>query len=365
MKCPIWMLIGVLALTAPSMTHGAEGYEIVAELEQPPGNITVTPDGRIVFSMMQFFETELRAGELVDGEIVPFPNAQWSLGGGKDHIACDSILGIASDPLGIVWMLDNGARGASTPKLIGWDTRTDTLHKVIYIAEPVLAEESFLNDMAVDRTHNKVFISDTAGEQGAIVIVDLKTGYSRRVLEGHTSTVPKDIDLVIDGRPAQSRTPEGELERPRVAVNGIALDAQNEWLYFCPFSGETMYRAPVEALLDESLSANQLAATVETYFSGKPISDGMGIDHAGNIYLTCVGKNGVGVITPEREFKMLFQDDDIVRWPDGMSYAPDGYMYIVANQLHLLPRMTGGAMEAEPPYYIIRFQALAPGVIGR
>lgn len=357
------LLIPLLAFAAFAGDHP---FEVVAELDEPPGNITVTPDGRIIFSMSQAFQTDLRVGELVDGAIVPFPNEEWSLGGYReDRVSLDTVLGLQSDPLGIVWMLDNAARGGSTPKLVGWDTRADELHKVIYVTGPALIEGSFLNDLAVDRTRNKIYISDTAGARGALIVTCIETGASRRVLEGHVSMVPEDVDLMIaSDRPAQRRQPDGTLAKPRIAVNGLALDVKNEWLYYGPLNGLTMYRVRVDDLVDESLSESQRAARVEAY-SEKTISDGMGVDWEGNIYVTAVSDDHVGVITPDREYNVLFSDPVITRWPDGMSYGPDGYMYIIANQLYLTPGMTGGEMEAEPPFYIIRFPALAPGVIGR
>lgn len=357
-------LLFLIALSPLVAVADEYPFEILAELDVPPGNITVTPDGRIIFSTVQFFETDLRVGELVDGEVVPFPNADWSLGENKPHMHIDAALGIQSDPLGIVWILDNGKRNNVPQKLVAWDTRTDSLYKVITITAPVISDDSFLNDLSVDRTHEKIYLSDTAGDQGALVIVDIKTGYAKRVLEGHVSMIPEDIDLVIDGRPAVNRAEDGSLSRPRVAVNGLALDAKNEWLYYGPFSSTSMYRVRTADLLDPSLTPDELADRVERY-SDKPLSDGMGVDWAGNIYITSISENAVGVITPEREYKTLFSSEDQVRWPDGMSYAPNGYMHIVANQLHLTPRMTGGRMEASPPYFIIRFKALAPAVVGR
>ncbi|MBZ0255768.1 hypothetical protein K8I31_06875 [bacterium] len=357
------LLIAIPSFAA-DWEEGKYPYEVVAQLDQAPGNITVTPDGRILFSMMQFFETDLRAGEWKDGSLLSFPNDAWALGGDKNHVAFDTPLGIQSDPDGIVWVLDNAERGGTQQKLVAWDTKTNSLQKVIYICAPVVTEGSFLNDLSVDMTHKKIFMSDTAGDKAALVVVDIETGYARRLLEGHKSVLPEDIDLVIDGRACATLDADGNPVRPRVAVNGLALGPNNEWLYYGPFSSHSMYRIRVADLLDESLSNGALSKRVERY-SEKPISDGMGTDSAGNIYLTSVSDNAVGVITPDRQFKVLFKDDAVVRWPDGMSYGPDGYMYIVANQLHLTPRMNAGVMEAKPPYSIIRFKALAPGTIGR
>jgi hypothetical protein len=35
-------------------------------------------------------------------------------------------------------------------------------------------------------------------------------------------------------------------------------------------------------------------------------------------------------------------------------------MYVAVNKLHLSAKLNAGETESEPPYYIIRFPALAP-----
>lgn len=115
------MLIALLAGAALQRTGEVDAadleLETVAELEMAPGNITVTPDGQVIFSLHQHFEPQLRVAALgADGEIEPFPNEHWNAGDEPGGLALDSVLGIQSDTRGIVWMLDNGMRNDITPK---------------------------------------------------------------------------------------------------------------------------------------------------------------------------------------------------------------------------------------------------------
>ena len=57
----------------------AGDLQIVACLDQAPGNLTVTSEDRIIASLHQHFSPELRVVEIVgDGELKLFPNPAWS-----------------------------------------------------------------------------------------------------------------------------------------------------------------------------------------------------------------------------------------------------------------------------------------------
>jgi len=339
--------------------------EDVASLSEGPGNITVTPGGRIVMSLHQFFSPRWRVAELTkDGKLRPFPDEDWSAGGAHGRVALDSVLGIQSDSQGVVWMLDNGMRAGATPKLVGWDTRRERLARIIYLPAPVTPDDAFVNDLAIDESHNAIYIADPAGGgNAALIVVDLVTGLARRVLEGHTSVVPEDMDLMIDGVPVRVRRPDGSTVRPRVGVNPIALDARGDWLYYGPMHGTSLYRVTTQDLLNHALGEGALAARVDRY-SDKPICDGISIDTADNIYISDVGSNALGVVGPDRRYRILVSDPRL-SWPDAFSFGPDDYLYTVANQLHRTAVLNGGEASARPPYRVLRLRPLAPGIPGR
>ncbi|MDJ0575395.1 MAG: L-dopachrome tautomerase-related protein, partial [Xenococcaceae cyanobacterium MO_234.B1] len=316
--------------------------EVVAELTLAPGNITLTPEGQIFVSLHQFYSPEMRVVEITtDGKLIAFPNREWSEGGQVEQIALDSVLGIQSDTNGIVWMLDNGIRGKSTPKLVGWDTRDRELARLIYLPPPIAPDNAFVNDLAVDLTHNAIYIADPAGgENAALIVVDLKTGWARRVLQRHQSVMPEEIDLAIDGVPVRVKQSDGTIIRPREGVNPIALDAQNEWLYFGPMHGTSIYRIQTVDLCNPNLSVAELASRVELY-SDKPISDGISIDQEGNIYISELAANGIGAITTDRRYQRLITDERL-SWPDAFSFGPDGYLYVTSNQLHRSASLNAG-----------------------
>jgi len=336
---------------------------VVASLDEVPGNITVTPDKRIIFSLHQFFSPDWRVAEWTQQGIKPFPNPDTASPNDPD-IILHSVLGLQSDSKGIVWMLDNGMRGNATPKLVAWDTRQNRLHKVIMLPAPLTPDDAFVNDLAVDETHDSIYITDPAGgDNAALIVVDISSGDARRVLQGHQSVVPEDTDLIIAGEALEISQADGSTVRPRVGANPIALDASNEWLYYGPMHGTSLYRIRVNDLLDREIEAEALADKVERY-GRKPISDGISIDSDGNVYITDLANNAIGVIDHSREYRIYITDERL-SWPDALSFGPDNRLYTVSNQLHKSALLHGGEETAKPPYYIFSFTPLAAGVSGR
>lgn len=74
-----WSLLFPLLLCVACATQPVpeSRLEVVAELEQGPGNIAVTPDGRLIISQHPIYRPEIRVIELLpDGTVRPFPNAE-------------------------------------------------------------------------------------------------------------------------------------------------------------------------------------------------------------------------------------------------------------------------------------------------
>lgn len=330
------------------------GFEIVAEFDEAPGNITVTPSGRIIMSLHQFYEPKYSVVEvLADNSIVPFPNAALNLSQEPQALKLDSVLGIKADSNGTVWMLDNGLRSGTTPKLVAWDTQTDKLHKVIYLPAPVAPKNAFVNDLVIDNVRKRVFITDPAGgSNAALIVVNLQSGSAQRVLEGHQSVLPEKVDLMINRRPLRVKDQDGKVKHPRIGVNPIAMDSNNEWVYFGAMHGQSLYRIRTNDLANPASQKSALAERVERY-SPKPISDGITMDKSGRIYLGELAENAIGVITPKRTYKRLAQSPKL-SWVDSLAISPKGAVYAVVNRLHLSAPLNGGKRISKPPYYLIR-----------
>ena len=193
--------------------------------------------------------------------------------------------------------------------------------------EPIFPDDAFFNDLAVDLTHKAIYISHSAGvEESALIVVNLDTGEARRVLQGHASMIPERRNLQMNGKVLNFTMPDSGRLKMLIGVNPIALDSTNDWLYYGTMNGENMYRIRTSDLINADLTYDQLAQRVERY-SEKPICDGISLDNAGNIYVSDLQANSIGVIRPDRSYSMLVTDPRI-SWPESFSFGPDGYLLL-------------------------------------
>lgn len=368
-KYGLWAIAIASIIISSSLTNYSAAVarprklEVVAQfnLDNPPGNLAITPEGRLIMSQHQFYGASLRVVEVYDdGSIDPFPNGSWSSKPSDRGVGLNNVLGLRGDKNGVVWMLDRSPGEGQPGKIVAWDTIDNQLERVIYLPQPIIADNSFLNDLAVDLEHNKIYLTDTAsGVNSALIVVDLVTGFSRRVLEGDVSTRPEDLAIVIDDR---TITLGGE--PAKIGVNPITIDPQNEWVYYAPMSGTSLYRIAVKDLLDESLLPTELSSKVERY-GDKPICDGITIDSQGNVYITSITDHALGVVEPNGKYRTLYQDDQLLNWTNGMAFGRDDYIYVTVSQLQNSPAINNGENNFQPPFYIVKFPALASGEVGR
>lgn len=333
--------------------------EVAKFSETRPGNITVTPNGRMIVSMQPLDGPALKVVEVLkDGSKAPFPTQDWADGPEVGELGLSAVIGVDTDSNGVVWMLDMGS-DISGPRLLGWNSETNTPHADLQIDKSALTANSFLQDFAIDEKRGQIYIADmTLGNlagpsKPAIVIVDQKTGEARRLLEVAEQFISPDRDVVIDGGLMAAKGEDGSLNNLRFGLNPIAISDDSEWVYFGTVNGEQVFRIPAAKLADPSVnSADDLNTFIEEYGPKKP-SDGMTFNPNGGLFVSDIENSAIGLTTAGK-YEVLIQDERL-SWPDGFDVAQDGYVYVTQNQLHKHPAFNQGVNGTKAPFYVMRF----------
>jgi sugar lactone lactonase YvrE len=343
-----------------------------------PTGVTVSHKGRIFVNFPKWGdEVEFTVAEIREGRPVAYPNEEINRTNPYDLAAAlVSVQSVVVDPADRLWILDTGSpmfqpTQFGGPKLVCVDLATDQVIKVILFHQDVALPTTYLNDIRFDLRRGDegmAFITDSA-DQGAngIIVVDLATGESWRKLHDHPSTKAEGLKSflpVVEGRPLLERQPGGKTKPISMGSDGIAISADGARLYYCPLASRRLYSVSTEALAYRSLSDDAVAATVIDEGDKGGGSDGLESDAAGYIYATSYEHNAILRCRAGEEWETVVHDPRLL-WPDTLSIAADGYLYVTANQLHRQARYQMGKDFRQKPYSLFRVRINAQPVLLR
>ncbi|AEI37283.1 L-dopachrome tautomerase-related protein [Zymomonas mobilis] len=361
----------VQAQTPITGENGDQGYEpagnleIIADFYGPgPSGIVVTKTNRIFVGFPRHAINHRGAtlGELVNGQVIPWPNADISLPSNKaaaDRLV--SIHGMTMDAQGMIWAIDDGklaghpiASGAA--KILCFDPQNKTILHRILLHRPVLLPDSHMNDLSVDLTHGPqgtVYVTDSSfGHQPALIVVDIASGKQRRVLAKHYSTQAEPHFMaVVEGRPLVY-SPD---QKPRFVVggiDGITISPDSSRLFYSPLTSRRLYSLPTSLLSDSKITEEQLAAAVIDE-GEKGVADGLATDSSGRIYTTNFEHDAIFRRHTDGSFDLMVHDPRILS-PDGI-FCTDTHVYCTLGQWNRLAGFNGGKDMRRPPYHLIRF----------
>ena len=339
--------------TTPLLASSA--LEEVLAYDQPVGNVAVNRDGRVFFTVHpESRPTGNKLLEYVRGAAMPFPSAA------AQSELFDTVLGVAIDRFNRLWTIDHGNHGLRAARIVAIDLDTNQVLREQNLGPDIAPAGSFLQDLQVSADGKTIVIADASfwRRKPAIIVYDVETGNARRVLESHASVSAENYVIRNGGKTMEFLSGVVAL---RGGIDGIALT--RDWLYYGALSGSGLYRVRLRDLRDESLPPAQLMRRVERV-SDKPLSDGMSVDLAGNVYITDVEHGSIFIARPGRDLQTLIKSEKL-RWPDALSFGPGGYLYIADSALAELILQSREHIDAAGPYRIFRFKPGADGYPGQ
>lgn len=356
-------------------THGTIEQVFAFQGSMPTG-VTVSQTGRIFVNYPRWGgPVPFTVAELKNGREVAYPEAEIN----RFDPAADaaraaerfvSVQSVVIDPRDRLWVLDTGSIKFQPvipggPKLVGIDLATNRAFKTISFTPDVVLPTTYLNDLRFDLRKGAggvAYITDSSDKgPNGVIVVDLETGRSHRRLHDHPTTKAEPLFLpFVEGRPLMQRRPGQPPQHLRIGSDGIAISADGARLFYCPLASHRLYSVSTDALLDETLSDAQVAATVKDE-GMKPASDGLESDAEGRVYATAYEHNAIARRRADGTYEPIIHDPRAL-WPDTMALATDGYLYFTANQLHRQADYHEGRDLRVKPYSLFRVKVDAAPV---
>jgi len=363
-----WMIsalvAGALSGAIGAAAAGTAKIERVAAFTGAmPTGVTVTETGRIFVNFPKWGDdVQYTVAELRDGKTYAYPDAAFNRDNPDPAKGLISVQSVVADGQGRLWILDTAAPGFAAPraggaKLVAVDLATDKVVKTIVFPAGVILPTTYVNDVRFDfraGSEGVAYVTDSSlTGPGGIIVLDLASGAATRRLSGSRFTAPDPAFVPrVEGKVLATKGPDGKPQPFNVASDGIALSPDGATLYFTALSSRTLYAVPTALLRDPGVGEAQLEQAVRD-LGRKGASDGLEADAKGTVYAGDYEHNAIRSLAPGGTWKTLAQGPDML-WPDTMSIGPNGYLYVMANQLHRQAGFNGGKDLRRQPYRLLR-----------
>ncbi|MGJ8667854.1 MAG: SMP-30/gluconolactonase/LRE family protein [Oceanococcus sp.] len=333
--------------------------EVAANLDYPAGNIAVTPSGRVFFTLHPEARPPVNIVEWRDEKAHAWPSENMQPGGSHPD-ALHEVLSIRIDQQNRLWALDNGTHGLKAGRLLAFDLDSGKLVHNYSFPRELAGLGSHLNDFQVSPDGETIYIADASffAKTPAILVYDVVQKQARRVIEQHESVDAEHYLPVVQGRAMQAFG----LVTIRPGVDSIALSPGGDWLYFAPVTNNYMYRVATRLLRDPTRDSKSITSRIKR-LGLKTMSDGLTTDQSGNIYISDLEHSAILRMSPKGELTTLLKTEKL-RWPDGFSFGPDGWLYVTASSLHQVIGLPPSSVKKHAPYQVFRIKTDALGRIG-
>lgn len=257
--------------------------------------------------------------EVLDNrESIPFPNKKWNSWKLETpttdslFVAIQSVVAFEN----MLYVLDTRNplfKGViENPRIFVFDLNTNQLKKNYQLNEASFHKDSYINDLRVDKKKGKMYLTDS-GHAG-LVVLDLNSGESFRVLDNHKSTLAEVNELTFDNG----------VWKNTVHSDGIALDTQNDILYYHSLTGYSLYAIATDKLVSNNLQ--EIEESVQ-FITKTAAPDGMIIDNSGNLFFADLENNSINKLNLSSNKMNVIAEGKKIRWADTFSIYKNTLYY--------------------------------------
>ena len=339
----------------PLLAQGTIEAAVVSD--RPIGNAAVSADGRIFYTIHpESNPVGTKLYEWVDRKPQAYPDAQ------DQARLFTSPLGLAIDGRNQLWVIDPGNHGTGTVKLTAFDLVTNRVVHEFVFPDAIAPMGSFLQDLQVSADGRWVYIADVGfwAKRPALVVYDSQTRQVRRLLNRHASVYPQNYLIRNQIKPMSFF---GGLIEMKTGIDGIALSRDGQWLYYGAMNHDTLYRLPTAPLQNFAAPESEIVGSIEPV-GRKPLNDGFSIDDQNGVFITDIEHQAVVRMSPDGSLQTIVKDSRI-RWADGLSFGPDGWLYLADSAIPELALQNAAHHKAKAPYYVWRFKPGTTGAAGQ
>jgi len=325
------LLLGIISFAACKSTYTTsnsdnEIKDVKTFTGQQVTGLSISDDGRMFANFPRWRKgVENSVVEVSEkGDSKAFPNENWNTWEIGKPLQDSTFVGVQSviafeDELYVLDTRNPLFKGVlDNPRVFLFDLKTNKLKRTYILPKDSFHQNSYINDLRIDKKKQKAYLTDS-GHAG-LVILDLKSGEAKRVLNDHPSTLAETDHLIIDGKKWVNK----------VNSDGIALDTKNDILYYHALSGYSLYSISTDVLINGSEKDIEKNVKFVTKTSAP---DGMILDKNGNLYFADLEDHSIMKFDISTKKMSVFAKADKIRWADTFSIYND-YLYYTNSRIN-------------------------------
>ena len=175
--------------TVFSIADSGRSLKVTASSDRQWTGVAISDHNRLFVNYPYWSEdVPVSVAELVDGRAIPYPSLEWNDRSNPEGF--NAVQSVVIDAINRLWVLDTNNpqfKGVKKkgPVLFLFDLKKNRKVKAFTFPAGIYHPNSYFNDMRIDTIKEIAYITDSGN--GALIVLNLTTGKSRRLLDDHPS----------------------------------------------------------------------------------------------------------------------------------------------------------------------------------